>query len=228
MMSKLYYGITFFVLSAILIFPMSGASAKNSHLVVVDPAHGDRDKGVRLSEKVFEKDITLTIARLLKKNLDKSKNIKVLLTRTSDKDVSISNRIKIAKKTGTDLFVSLHVNAGFGRQSSGFEVYFPGFNSPAGKNGSNEILKDMVTTQYLNESVKIAQLIQKNMGKIFPRKDRGLRSAPVLILEDLTVPAIVLEIGFATNTKDKKKLLDGATQKAIATALAKSIKEFFK
>lgn len=227
-MSKLFCRITFFVLSVILIFPISGALAKNSHFVVVDPAHGGQDKGVRLSEKVSEKDVTLTIARLLKKNLDKSKNIKVLLTRTNDKDVSISDRVKIAQKAGTDLFVSLHVNAGFGRQSSGFEVYFPGFNSPAVKNSSNEILKDMVTTQYLNESVKIAQIIQKNMGKIFPRKDRGLRSAPVLVLEDLAVPAIVLEIGFATNTKDKKKLLDDTTQKSIATALAKSIREFFK
>jgi len=219
---------TFFVLSVLLIFPVTGALAKSSHLVVVDPAHGGIDKGVRLSEKVSEKDVTLAIARLLKKDLDRSKNIKVSLTRTSNKDVSVSDRVKIAKKASTDLFVSLHINAGFGKKASGFEVYFPGFDSVTDKNSSNAILKDMVTTKYLNESVKLAQIIQKNMGKIFPRKDRGLRSAPILVLEGLTVPAVVLEIGFATNTKDKKKLLDKSAQKAIARALAKSIEEFFK
>ena len=202
---------TIFFLSVFLIFPVTGALAKSSHLVVVDPAHGGQDKGVRLSEKVSEKDVTLAIAKLLKKDLDRSKNIKVLLTRTTNENVSVSNRVKIAKKASTDLFVSLHINAGFGRNSSGFEVYFLGFDSATDKNGSNEILKDMVTTKYLNESVKIAQIIQKNMGKIFPRKDRGLRNAPILVLEDLTVPAVVLEIGFATNIKDKKKLLDKST-----------------
>jgi N-acetylmuramoyl-L-alanine amidase len=227
-MSKLFCRMTFFLLSVCLIFPVTGALAKSRHLVVVDPAHGGLDKGVRLSKKVSEKDVTLTIARLLKKDLERSKNIKVLLTRSADKNVSDIDRVKIGRKASTDLFVSLHINAGFGRKSSGFEVYFPGFSSPsAGKNSSNEILKDMVTTKYLNESVKLAQIIQKNMGKVFPRKDRGLRSAPFLVLENLTVPAVVLEIGFATNTKDKKKLLDKATQKSIARALAKSIKEFF-
>jgi len=227
-MSKLFCRMTFFLLSVCLIFPMTGALAKSRHLVVVDPAHGGLDKGVRLSKKVSEKDVTLIIARLLKKDLESSKNIKVLLTRSADGDVSDTDRAGIARKAGTDLFVSLHINAGFGRKSSGFEVYFPGFDSAIDKNRSNEILKDMVTTKYLNESVKIAQIIQKNMGKIFPRKDRGLRSAPVLVLEGLTVPAVVLEIGFATNTEDKKKLLDQTTQKSIARALAKSIEEFFK
>ncbi|MDO9528497.1 MAG: N-acetylmuramoyl-L-alanine amidase [Syntrophales bacterium] len=227
-MNKLLCRMTFFVLSVFLIFPVTGALAKSSHIVVVDPAHGGRDKGVSLSENVSEKDVTLAIARLLKKDLDRSKNIKVLLTRTTNENVSISDRVKIAKKAGTDVFISLHINAGFGRKSSGFEVYFPGFDSATGKNTSNEILKDMVTTEYLNEGVKFAQIIQKNMGKIFSRKDRGLRSAPILVLEGLTVPAVVLEIGFATNTKDKKKLLDKATQKSIARALAKSVEEFFK
>lgn len=227
-MKKLFYRMTFFLLSVCLIFPVTGALAKSRHLVVVDPAHGGLEKGVQLSKKVSEKDVTLTIARLLKKDLERSKNIKVLLTRSADKNVSDIDRVKITRKAGTDLFVSLHINAGFGRKSSGFEVYFPGFGSPsAGKNSSNEILKDMVTTKYLNESVKLAQIIQKNMGKVFPRKDRGLRSAPFLVLENLTVPAVVLEIGFATNTKDKKKLLNKATQKSIARALAKSITEFF-
>lgn len=228
-MNKLLFKTLFLVLTVFLVFPLSSAIAKSRHLVVVDPAHGGRDKGVELSKRFYEKDITLAIAKLLKKDLDSSKNIRVLLTRSADKNVSVSDRVKIAKRADIDLFISLHVNSGFGKKSSGFEVYFSGFkfSSATGRNASKEILNDMVTTKYLNESVRIAQIIQKNMEKIFRRKDRGLRSAPILILEGLTIPAVVLEIGFATNTKDRRKLLNKTTQESIAKALAKSIREFF-
>ena len=227
-MNRLFCKTAIFVLLIFLVFPLASSLAESRHLVVVDPAHGGLDKGVKLSKRFYEKDVTLAIAKLLKKDLDSSKNIRVLLTRSADKNFSVSDRVKIAKRADIDLFISLHVNSGFGRKSSGFEVYFSGFKSPStAKNASKEILNDMVTTKYLNESVRIAQIIQRNMEKIFRRKDRGLRSAPILILEDLTIPAVVLEIGFATNTKDRKKLLNKTTQKSIAKALAKSIKEFF-
>lgn len=227
-MNKLFCKTTLFVLLIFLVFPLSSAMAESRHLVVVDPAHGGRDKGVKLSKKFHEKDITLAIAELLKEDLERSKNIRVLLTRSADKDVSISDRGKIVKRPDTDLFISLHVNAGFGRNSSGFEVYYTGFKSPpTGKSASKEILKDMVATKYLNESIRFARIVQKNMEKIFRRKDRGLRSAPILVLEGLTIPAIVLEIGFATNIKDRKILMDKDTQESVAKALAKSIREFF-
>lgn len=227
-MNKLLCKTTLFVLLAFLVFPLSSAIAKSRHLVVVDPAHGGQDKGVELSKRFYEKDITLAIAKLLKKDLDSSKNVRVLLTRSADKNVSASDRVKIAKRADIDLFISLHVNSGFGRKSSGFEVYFSGFKSSStAKNASKEILNDMVTTKYLNESVRIAQIIQKNMEKIFRRKDRGLRSGPILILEGLTIPAVVLEIGFATNTKDRRKLLNKTTQESIAKVLARSIRDFF-
>lgn len=227
-MNKLFYKTTLFVLLIFLVFPLSSAMAESRHLVVVDPAHGGRDKGVKLSKKFHEKDITLAIAELLKEDLERSKNIRVLLTRSADKDVSISDRGKIAKRPDTDLLISLHVNAGFGKNSSGFEVYYTGFKSPpTGKSASKEILKDMVATKYLNESIRFARIVQKNMEKIFRRKDRGLRSAPILVLEGLTIPAIVLEIGFATNIKDRKILMDKDTQESVAKALAKSIREFF-
>jgi N-acetylmuramoyl-L-alanine amidase len=53
----------------------------------------------------------------------------------------------------------------------------------------------------------IQQLIQKNMGKVFPRKSRGLRDSAVPSLEGLSIPAVVVEIGFATNPEDRKKIL---------------------
>jgi N-acetylmuramoyl-L-alanine amidase len=85
----------------------------------------------------------------------------------------------------------------------------------------------MARNKYLNDSVKLAQLIQKNMDKVFPRKSRGLRDSHVPALEGLLIPAVVVEIGFATNPEDRKKIVNASTQAAIAHALCQSIKDFF-
>ena len=198
------------------------------HLVVIDPAHGGADFGVKLTDKEYEKNITLAVSLLLKKELDKAGNVQVQLTRSSDKDVSLSERKKIIMASRSAVLVSVHVNAGFGKTSTGYELYFPGFKAaPAEQSDSKEILKDMARNKYLNESVRLAQLIQKNMSSVFPRKSRGLREASIPVIEGLSIPAVIVEIGFATNADDRKKLMDVNTQNAVAHALCQSIKDYF-
>lgn len=198
------------------------------HVVTIDPAHGGSDPGVKISEKNYEKEITLAISLMLKNEMSKSGNIQVRLTRDSDTYVSLEERKKIAQSSQSELFVSIHVNAGFGKASTGYEVYFPGFvTAVAEKGDSKEILKDMAKNKLLNDSVKLAQSIQKHMEGVFPRKGRGLRAAPVMILEGLTMPAVAVEIGFATNPDDRKKILDEKVQASIARALAQGIKNYF-
>jgi N-acetylmuramoyl-L-alanine amidase len=219
------------ILLVLIIFPLTDAMAQpaqGKHSVAIDPAHGGADMGVKISDKEYEKDITLAVSSLMKKELDKSGNVLAQLTRTSDRDVSLSERKQIIKKMQSEILVSIHVNAGFSKNSTGFEIYFPGFKgASAEQSDSKEILKDMVRNKYLNDSVKLAQLIQKNMDKVFPRKSRGLRDAHVPALEGLSIPAVVVEIGFATNPEDRKKIVDANTQAAIAHALCQSIKDFF-
>ncbi len=221
----------FLILLVLIIFPLTNALAqppRGKHSVTIDPAHGGGDLGVKISDKEYEKNITLAISSLMKNELDKSGNVLVQLTRTSDSDVSISERKQITKKMQAEVFVSIHVNAGFSKNSTGFEIYFPGFKGASSEQSdSKEILKDMARNKYLNDSVKLAQLIQKNMDKVFPRKSRGLRDSHVPVLEGLSVPAVIVEIGFATNPEDRKKIVDANTQAAIAHALCQSIRDFF-
>ncbi|MGZ6237948.1 MAG: N-acetylmuramoyl-L-alanine amidase family protein [Syntrophales bacterium] len=219
------------ILLMLIILPLTDATAqptRGKHLVTIDPAHGGADTGVKISDKEYEKDITLAVSLLIKKELDKSGNVLAELTRTADRDVSLSERKQIIKKMQSEIFVSIHVNAGFSKNSTGFEIYFPGFKgASAEQSDSKEILKDMARNKYLNDSVKLAQLIQKNMDKVFPRKSRGLRDSHVPALEGLSIPAVVVEIAFATNPEDRKKIVDANTQAAIAHALCQSVKDFF-
>jgi N-acetylmuramoyl-L-alanine amidase len=197
--------------------------------VIIDAAHGGADAGVMVTDKIQEKEVTLILAQLLQKELAKSPDIQTQLTRTSDKTISNAERMKMVKAaSGEVLFISLHVNAGFGNKAAGYEIFFPGFKTPAtDQNESKAILKDMEQNKYLNDSVRLAQMIQRNMENVFPRKGRGLRDAPMPILGDLSIPAVVLEVGFATNTDDRKKILNEKTQQAIAQALAKGIRDYF-
>jgi N-acetylmuramoyl-L-alanine amidase len=217
------------MISALFPVPVTIAQSSGSkHLVVVDAGHGGEDPGVKLSDRYNEKDITLSIALMVKKELEKSGNIQVFLTRSSDKNIPISERIKTIPTSRANVFIGIHVNAGYGKESSGYELYFPGFASvSADQITSKEILADMAKNKYLNDSVRLAQLVQRNLEGVFPRKSRGLRNAPFLILEGLTIPAVVVEIGFATSQEDKNKIMDENVRGSISRALSKSVGEYF-
>ena len=201
------------------------SAATQKYIIVIDPAHGGQDAGVKLTGKVDEKDITLAVALALRKELAAEKQIEIVLTRDSDKDVSPEDRKKNIMKIKPDFILSLHTNSGFGKNASGFELYCPEFDKEK-KTTKGGVAEDK--NKYLNDSVRIARIIQENLNTLFPRKGRGLRRADFSATENLFVPVVVVEMGFATNPEDKNKLLSPDTQKEIAKALTRSIKTFFR
>ncbi|OPY84857.1 MAG: N-acetylmuramoyl-L-alanine amidase AmiC precursor [Smithella sp. PtaU1.Bin162] len=223
----------FFILILLLvIFPIIWGvpdlpAAEKKPLVVIDPAHGGQDSGVKIDDKTGEKDITLAIALLLQKELAKNGNWEIMLTRDSDKTISLEDRRKIISQGKPDLLLSLHVNGGFSKGASGFEIYYPGFLNLADQKKQVKSGVKETRDKYLKDSRKIAQLVQKNLDTLFPRKGRGLREAETPVLEGMDIPAVVVEIGFVTNPEERKKLLSPAGQTEIAKALARSIKSFF-
>jgi len=143
--------------------------------------------------------------------------------------MSIREREQAVKSAVPDLVIGIHTNSGFGKKASGFEIYFPGFKGQTQREAgdSSVILKDMERNKYLNDSVRFAYILQKNLEQVFPRKGRGLREAPVPVLEVIARPALVIELGFASNSEDRKKMMDKDIQLSIAKAISKSIKELF-
>jgi N-acetylmuramoyl-L-alanine amidase len=201
------------------------SAATGKHIIVIDPAHGGDDAGVKLTEKVDEKDITLAVALALRKELAEEKKVEIILTRDADKDVSLEDRKNNITKIKPNFVLSLHTNSGFGKNASGFELYCPEFDKRK-KTTKDGAAQD--SNKYLNDSVRMARIIQENFHTLFPRKGRGLRRADYPATENLLVPVVVVEMGFATNPEDRNKLLSPHTQTEIAKALAKSIKIFFR
>ena len=219
-------GIVLILISLVSVQAFAKETPNRVLTVALDAGHGGNDKGVVISGDRFENDLTLELVRQLKKTLDKSGAIRSVLTRNANEPRSSHERMQTAQAQRADLILSIHVNAGFSKGSTGYEMYFPGFGSPeAGKNDSREIIKDMVQTNYLNESIRYMKILQVHLDKVFPRKGRGLREAPIS-LSGQSIPTVVLEIGFATNPKDRKTLLDETIQKSLVEALSGSLQEY--
>lgn len=218
------------IMISLLIFSSGQLSAAGKKkIILIDPAHGGKDQGLKLSDDVFEKDITLTVALSIKKVLARENNMELYLTRETDKEVDIDDRKDIIKKIKPDFFLSLHINGGFGKEASGFEIYYPEFSEDAfkGKKAEKENTAQL-RNKCQNDSLKMAKIIQENMNALFPRKGRGLRKADMPVIDGLLVSAVSVEMGFATNPEDRKKLLAVNTQTEIARALANSIKSFYR
>lgn len=205
------------------------AAASQKHVIMIDPAHGGKDAGIKMSGGSSEKDVTLAAALAIQKELSKESDLEIILTRNADKEITLDDRRKNIEKINPDLAISLHVNAGFGKNASGFEIYYPDYPDEAGKDKkAAKDDKSQLKNKCRNDSVKMANIVQENLSALFPRKGRGLRKADLPVTDGLLVPAMSVEMGFATNADDKKKLLSEKTQADIAKALAKSIKSFYR
>lgn len=206
---------------AAILFPLPNyaATAAPKFVIVIDPAHGGTDLGVQYKNKVFEKDITLAVAVFLQKEVGRREGMQILLTRSEDVLLPVKKRIKYVNDQHANMLISIHANGGFGDQSSGFEFYVSGLQEAA-------LTKNDPVNTTLNESIRFAQLIQSELDRILPRKGRGLREAPFTIFNGLSVPAVVAEIGFITNSEDRGALSEQKIRVSIAKAFIKALNAF--
>ena len=225
-------------------------------LIVVDAGHGGPDPGMRGpigdGPRIVEKNVTLAVARLVAQELRNS-GVDVLMTRTTDTLIALSDRGRIANRNKGDLFVSIHVNATGSRGSAGarergYETYFlaeakteeasrvermeneavkfeTGANAPKG-DPLSFIINDMAQNEHLRESNDLAETIQSGFRSFHPGKDRGVQQANFAVLRGSFMPAVLVEIGFGTNPSEAEYLLDYTNQRTIAASIARGVMEY--
>lgn len=221
--------------------------AAKPKLIVIDPGHGGKDPGA-MGGGLREKDIVLNIGKDLGTELSK-RGYKVLYTRSTDKFINLKSRTAFANRKNADLFISIHINAGPNKKStlSGIETFFL---SPARSERSKNVaalenkgdIEDMnyfSKETYLNflnrekiiASNKLAIDIQKHiLNRVqskYGLKDSGVREAPFWVLVGATMPAILVEAGYITSSKDSKHLGKRAYQKDVANGIANGIDTYF-
>lgn len=219
---------------------------RNIQTIVIDAGHGGKDPGA-VHGKYKEKEIVLKISKKLASRLTED-GFNVIMTRIDDEFIPLKERTRIADEKRADFFVSIHCNASYARSSMhGAETYFLSSaksdwartveateNSAIrfeSENNSNipeldYILNDLAQTQFLKESQQAAIYIQENLVQLCNQYNRGVKQANFYVLRLNYMPAVLIEVGFLTNSDDRKKLLDGNFINNVVEAIVKGIEQY--
>lgn len=203
---------------------------KSNPIIVLDPGHGGSDTGAQsVFNGHYEKEYTLDLARRLQ-TLLATNGWTVLLTRTNDYFIALSNRVAFADQHKADLFLSLHFNsAAPNREPAGLETYCL---TPAGMPSNlPRGYRDNPTLAYPNnnfdfQNLQFAFLLHRSLLNINGHLDRGIRRARFLgVLQGQNRPAALVEGGYLSNPTEARQIADPPYRQKMAEALAQALLE---
>lgn len=249
--------INFLVIPVALLFSVLGVAQSSKFKVVLDAGHGGPDFGASyhgLSEKNIALSITLKVGKILEKN----PNIDVIYTRNNDVFVELNERAHIANKNNASIFVSIHCNANENTSAEGYETYVMGMHRNASnlevakkenevvtmekdyklkyngydpKSPESAIGTSLLQEEYMANSISLASRVQNGMATNFGRKDRRVKMAGFLVLRQISMPRILIEMGFISNKREGSYMNSDDGQSEIANGIANAIinykNEFF-
>jgi len=216
--------------------------------IVLDPGHGGRDLGTIGPGGLAEKDLVLSLALSLKKMIEGQIGAEVILTRTDDTFISLEERTAIANRHKADLFISIHANSSRNRSVSGVETYYLDFarndadreiaareNATTTSNISDleDLIKGIARADKSAESRELASIIQNSLyagaRKLFrSTQNRGVRSAPFIVLIGANMPSVLAEVAFISNPGDERLLTKAPNREQLAKALFSGIEAYMK
>jgi len=206
-----------------------GAPADNLITVILDPGHGGIDGGAENGKAGLEKNITMSFALALKTELEKSKRLRVLMTREGDAFVSLSERVAIARRNKAKLMISIHADSLKQTGVRGATIYTlskEGSDSLARKMADSENKSDMLAGLAVPEqnsevvdilveltrretevfSKQLAQILVSQLKGRIPLIKNPLRAANFHVLKAPEVPSVLFEMGYISNLKDIQQM----------------------
>lgn len=221
-------------------------------LVIIDPGHGGIDPGAVGSRKILEKNVVLSLAKELKKQLEETGQYRVLLTRESDVFIKLSDRVKFARKHEADLFVSIHADSIEKSSVRGASFYTLSENASDAQTArlaARENRADLIAgidlstedEEVANILVDLAMRDTTNQGKFFANKavdafkGEGIqvlpnphRHAGFAVLKAPDIPSVLVEAGFMSNRREAEQLNTASYRKKIASSLRRGIDAYFE
>lgn len=217
------------------------------YVIVIDPGHGGKDPGTRGCGVIREKDLVLSIAKIMAEELRARTDFKVVLTRGDDRYVDLHGRVRIARMQQGDLFLSIHANSARSSSAHGAEVYFlspRGATDQAASELANRenaahmvgmgdgeevddtmmsILMDLQSSGILRRSGQFAELTLEHLGAVPSMDTRFIKQARFAVLRTLSMPSILVEVGYLSNRSEARRLRRQATQAEIGRAMANAV-----
>lgn len=225
--------------------PVKATPLRLKKVIVIDAGHGGKDPG-SLGASVYEKDVTLAAAKALKARLEKSGRFQVVMTRETDTFIPLEARVQIARRADADLFISMHADSGPDVTTRGASVYtlsekgtervarvlekddwLMKASLPGRDRAVSQILLDLSQRATKNRSAAFAQLLLDRVGEETPLLRRSHRDAGFVVLLAPDVPAVLLEMGFITNTEDERLLSTASSRVRVVNAVGDAIESYF-
>ena len=189
--------------------------------VYLDPGHGGKDVGAE-GRYYYEKSLTLRLASKVRALLVKN-GFRVVMSRRSDKFVSLNDRVAEANRLNADIMVSIHFNSAANPKVYGLETYCM---TPAGASSSNSSkidYKKYPGNDYDRNNFAFAYLMQRAMLNYSKALDRGVKHARFLVIKEAKMPAVLVECGFLSNPNSEKIIGNDRYLNQIAKGIAHSI-----
>lgn len=183
-------------------------------IITLDAGHGGSDPGAIGSDGTKEKNITLSITKMVKEILEQ-KGAKVYMTRTTDVDVfgpnasdaeELQARVNVGEKYNSDMFVSLHINSSVNKNVGGFSTYY---------------------YPKTDNDLRLAKNIQNKLAANFGVDDLGVRQANFYVIKRISMPAVLVEMCFISNEKELTLMKGQWFQKKTARLIAEGIEKYF-
>lgn len=229
---------------------------KREIVVAIDAGHGGEDPGaLGPNRSVFEKNVTLAIAKELQRQINNEKGFRGELVRTGDYFIPLRKRTEIARKKGADLFVSIHADAAPSRSAFGASVFAlseRGATSETARwlaDSENQsdliggagnvslddkdrmlagVLLDLSMTASLSSSLNVGQKVLSHVGGVTPLHKRRVEQAGFMVLKSPDIPSILVETGFISNPNEAKKLSSSSHQQTLARSITAGVRQFFQ
>lgn len=241
----------------ILLAMVVSTSAKDFTVVIDAGHGGKDPGALSANKKIREKDITLKVALMVGEAIAKNHpEVKVLYTRKTDVFVGLNDRARIANRAEADLFISIHTNAAKNRSAKGAETYILGIeeerternldiakrengviflednhekqyanfnpNSP-----ESYIIFEYMQSEFVKESIHMAQYVQENLTSEANRHDRGVRQAGFLVLHATSMPSVLVELGYISNNEEASYLASSNGQKRLSQCIIKAFDNYY-
>lgn len=224
---------------------VSWSSPASALHIVLDPGHGGLDTGA-VHGAAKEADLVLKVAQQLKNILDNDRQFKVTITRTSDKNITLPQRVEVAENAKADLFLSLHANAAEDQRAKGVEFFFQNNLQPdeeslflasqenqmiinskelkeisggddlSKKGDVAAIVEDLQRQNRMHQSLRLTQTLTRVWGADSSAASATIKQAPFYVVSKTSMPSVLIEIGFLTNPREAKKLLSSDYQNGLA------------
>jgi N-acetylmuramoyl-L-alanine amidase len=222
-------------------------------VVVIDAGHGGKDPG-NIGKLAKEKDIALKLALKVGGYIEKNfPDVKVIYTRKDDRYVPLDERANIANKNKADLFICIHTNAHSNTKAYGTETFTMGMhvdarNLEVAKRENSVILMDadykdryegfdpnspesyilftLTQSAYQASSISFAQKVEDQFKNRVGRVSRGVKQAGFIVLWRTTMPSVLIEAGFMSNSEEEKFLVSERGQDLIASGIYRAFKEY--